>query len=249
MIASTKTSVRPDLKCWVLLPLLLASYSISSHAFSKASRPITISCAFARTSGLITISSSTCLRPVVTLSGYTRPENSDANERQKQSEQRRVPPYPKIGDIVRYYDLDGGQLKGQVLVGKIVYISPKQKKENAEEKEWVVDLCELDYIGSGYYAEYSSRTASKKRTARDLREVAPILAASYVRSEDAYKVPLTSDSNNKEVPRVSFEKYKLEGYEGPKTNLIISDQILQSDFKRYEELKVSQRICMIMTKS
>ena len=183
--------------------------------------------------------------PTVAVSAYTRPEDSpkaiEENQLQRQDKQK-GPPYPKIGDIVRYYDVDGGSETGQVLVGKIVYISAIQKPDNnnnpTEQQEWTVDLSELDSVGSGYYAEYSSRSAPKKRTSRNIRQVAPILSASYVRSEDAYKIPMIQTStSSKEVPKVSYEQYKLEGYQGPKTNIVINDQVLQSDLIRYEQLK------------
>lgn len=228
---------------FVFLSLLPASFSIALNAFPRLNpRYFTRAITFPRR-GIVAIKKSPYQRATVSLAaGYSRPKDSEKNE-------KRGPPYPKIGDIVRYYDLDGGLEKGQVLVGKIVYVSPKQKvQDQLGEKEWLVDLCELDYVGSGYYAEYSSRTAPRKRTTRDIRQVSPILGASYVRSEDAYKIPMatSSNANKKEEPLVSFEEYKLDGYEGPKTNLVINDQVLESDFKRYEDLKVSFRLFITM---
>jgi hypothetical protein len=244
-----------NLILFVFLPLLSARFSIALKTFSKLNPSCITSACTAPRKGFIAIIRSPCQPAAVSLAaGYSRPEDSEQIERQKETSAKRGPPYPKIGDIVRYYDLDGGFEKGQVLVGKIVYISPKgnvkDKGDQYEEKEWLVDLCELDYVGSGYYAEYSSRTAPRKRTTRDAREVSPILGASYVRSEDAYKIPTatSSSANKKEVPLVSFEKYNLDGYEGPKTNLVINDQVLESDFKRYEDLKVSLQPFITMIK-
>lgn len=238
------SKMRTNHNFFIFLSLLPASFSIAWSSFSRLNpRYLVTSSPTLPRRGIVSISQSPSQRVSVSLAaGYSRPKDSEQNERQNQANEKRGPPYPKIGDIVRYYDLDGGFEKGQVLVGKIVYISPMQKvQDQLGEKEWLVDLSELDYVGSGYYAEYSSRTASRKRTTRDVRQVSPILGASYVRSEDAYKIPMakSSNANQKDVPLVSFEKYNLDGYEGPKTNLVINDQVLESDFKRYEDLKVS----------
>jgi len=75
------------------------------------------------------------------------------------------------------------------------------------------------------------------RTVRDLRDIAPV-AASYVRSEDAYKVPMVPrEDDGASVPLVTHEHYALDGYEGPKTNMVINEEVLQSDAERYNELK------------
>ena len=55
-----------------------------------------------------------------------------------------------------------------------------------------MELTELDNVGDGYYAEYPSRQRGKRKSLRPLEEVAPI-AASFVRSENAFKIPRTME--------------------------------------------------------
>ncbi|CAJ1954226.1 unnamed protein product [Cylindrotheca closterium] len=137
--------------------------------------------------------------------------------------------HPQVGDLVRYYDLDGGDQKGQELVGKISYIVPVLSKKNSgadgnsssqsknnnnnnneNNKEFLVDLTQLEDTGDGYYAEFSSQKRMGKKANRNLKFVSPIVA-SYVRAEQAYKVPLTNDGQL----RVRQETYDLDDYEGP----------------------------------
>jgi len=144
----------------------------------------------------------------------------------------REPPYPKIGDIVRYVDLDGGKVDGQVLVGKIALIQPVLTSTTSNrDKQWLLEIAELDDVGDGYFADYPMRDRRFKRALRKLPEVSPV-PASYVRSSDAYKVPL--DSNK--VPIANFEQYKIDGYDGPAA-VVINEEVVASDGERYIELK------------
>lgn len=150
----------------------------------------------------------------------------------------REPPYPKVGDIVRYYDLDGGSEKGQILVGKIVLIQPiginsNGRDNSSDDKDtWLTEIVELDNVGDSYYAEYPSRERKRRKSLRKLEEVAPILA-SYVRSEDAFKVPI---NRNTQDPLTSFESYKLDGYKGPQA-VPIDKAVLLVDEEKYVDLK------------
>jgi len=138
--------------------------------------------------------------------------------------------YPKAGDIVRFYEMDGGRADGQVKVGKISFI---QKQLGKEENKWLVELTELDNVGDGYYAEYPSRQRSKRKSLRPLEEVAPI-AASFVRSENAFKIPRTMD----EQPAVRAERYDVKGYEGPFSgDSAIDKTVIEADGELYNALK------------
>ena len=65
-------------------------------------------------------------------------------------------PKPKIGDFVRYYDVDGGQADGQVLVGKISYIQSIGKNDGTASNDddgtnkWLVEITEMEDVGDGY---------------------------------------------------------------------------------------------------
>ena len=66
-------------------------------------------------------------------------------------------PKPKIGDFVRYYDVDGGQADGQVLVGKISYIQSIGGKNDGTASnnddgtnKWLVEITEMEDVGDGY---------------------------------------------------------------------------------------------------
>ena len=132
-------------------------------------------------------------------------------------------PYPKIGDLVRFYDLDGGRKDGQELVGKLTYIQPRGS-------DWLAEVTELDNVGDGYYAEYPSRKRRKSKL-YNLGEVSPCIG-SYVRSEDAFKIPTDPMGN----VRPMFEAYDLEGYEGPAA-VPVNKDIVQEDLAKYGALK------------
>jgi guanylate kinase len=139
------------------------------------------------------------------------------------------PLYPKAGDVVRYFDMDGGKERGQVLVGKISFL----QKQLGEVDKWMAELTELDNVGDGYYAEYPSRQRNRKKTMRPLEQVSP-LAASFVRSENAFKVPRTVEG----MPAVRAEQYDIVGYQGPFSGENAIDKtIIEKDGEIYAELK------------
>ncbi|OEU07280.1 hypothetical protein FRACYDRAFT_277859 [Fragilariopsis cylindrus CCMP1102] len=141
--------------------------------------------------------------------------------------------HPKTGDIVRYYDLDGGNTQGEVLVGKIAYVFGSKSYKTG----FSVELNELENVGDGYYAEYSStlRNRNNRKTERFLIDVSPI-AASFVGSEQAYKIPLQSSGNN--LPKVRQNTYDIDDYEGPAFYANINKSILEKDYENYSQLKI-----------
>lgn len=141
--------------------------------------------------------------------------------------QKRNPIYPKAGDVVRYYDIDGGKIDGQVFVGKITYI---QKVLGAASPTWNVEVTELEDVGDGFFAEYSSLKRRSKKSMRSLEEVSPV-AASYVRNEGAFKIP--RDPAGLPVPRA--EKYDIDTYPGPNTE--VNQDVLAGDWEIYSDLK------------
>lgn len=150
---------------------------------------------------------------------------------------KREPPYPKVGDTVRYFDVDGGAADGEVLVGKIALIQPILSKEPAGNDDdgtnrWLVEIQELEDVGDGYYADYPSRKRRNKRSLRKLEEIGPV-SASFVRTEDAYRIPRDKSGR----PVAQYDRYKLEGYEGPAA-VPVNEEVVQSDGERYAELKI-----------
>lgn len=162
------------------------------------------------------------LEPKQRSEGYTAP-----NEEMKSLQKKKPDLLPKIGDIVRYYDIDGGKEDGQVLVGKISYI-----QQQIGKREWLAELNELEDVGDGYYAEYSSRQKSWKKTSRPLTKISPI-AASFVRSENAFKIPRESGTQR---PTVRQEAYDLDGYNGLVPGAL-NEVLVASDLMKYSELK------------
>mmetsp|Transcript_12937 Transcript_12937/g.23433 ORF Transcript_12937/g.23433 Transcript_12937/m.23433 type:complete len:590 (-) Transcript_12937:187-1956(-) len=158
---------------------------------------------------------------------YSAPRPSKADE----------PPFPKVGDFCRYYDMDGGKADGEVLIGRIsliqeVWQKKKKQKTPVEIKEWLVELTELENVGDGYYADYPSRKRNSKRSLRNLQEVAPVMA-SFVRAESAYKLPC---DRNTGLPLARFESYRLDDYEGPVPATLDQD-VVTSDGVLYTTLK------------
>ncbi|KAL9184292.1 hypothetical protein ACHAXT_002378 [Thalassiosira profunda] len=144
-------------------------------------------------------------------------------------------PQPKIGDFVRYYDVDGGLADGQVLVGKISYIQSTRPAEGDSPgtNRWLCEITEMEDVGDGYYAEYSSR--KRRRSAlRKLEEIAP-LPASFVRGEDAFKVPVEKGTNR---PLPSYPGYDLVGYEGPMA-VPVNEEVVAADGENYGKIKFS----------
>jgi guanylate kinase len=141
---------------------------------------------------------------------------------------RRKSLHPQIGDVVRYYDLDGGKADGQVLVGRITFIFGSKGR-------YIAEITQLEDVQDGYYAEYSSSKRMGKKTERLLLEVSPVLA-SYVQSEQAYKVPMERDSSNRLVPKVRQATYDLDDYEGP-VAVFANPDVLERDQLKYQQLK------------
>jgi len=137
---------------------------------------------------------------------------------------------PQIGDIVRYYDLDGGEEKGQVLVGKISYVFGSRSYGG-----FSVELNELEDVGDGYFAEYASALRSRKgrKTERRLEQVSPI-AASFVGVEQAYKVPIDSVTK---LPKPRQETYDIDEYEGPSFYTKVDENVVEKDAENYAALK------------
>lgn len=154
------------------------------------------------------------------LYAYIPPEASESNPKKKA-------PLPKIGDLVRFYDLDGGRADGEELVGKLSFIQSSSKDG---EKTWLAEVTELDNVGEGYFAEYPSRKRRKSRLYK-LSELSPLIG-SYVRSEDAFKIPTDAMGNVKPIS----EAYNLEEYNGP-VAIPVNKEVLDSDAKKYGELK------------
>jgi hypothetical protein len=132
--------------------------------------------------------------------------------------------HPAIGDIVRYYDLDGGRSDGQALVGKISFIQP------GGNQGWLIEVTPLEDVGDGYFAEYSSQKRRGKRVLRDLDAVSPILA-SFVQSENAFKLPMGSN----QMPKVRAETYDLDDYMGPVRNVNVD--VVAQDLEMYGSIK------------
>lgn len=159
---------------------------------------------------------------------YERPEISEEKKKLKKKEA----PFPKVGDLVRFYDLDGGKSKGQEFVGKITFIQPSKKydEDNVGSITWMGEVTELDDLGDGYYDEYPSRKRRKSKL-YNLSELSPLIG-SYVRTEAATKIP--RDKMGRVVP--AFEKYNLVDYKGPQS-MVVNESVVQSDLQKYLQLK------------
>lgn len=131
--------------------------------------------------------------------------------------------HPAIGDIVRYYDLDGGRSDGQALVGKITFIQP------GGTKGWLIEVTPLEDVGDGYFADYSSQQRRGKRTLREIDAVSPILA-SFVQSENAFKLPMLGNA-----PKVRADTYDLDDYAGPVRNVNVD--VVANDLEMYGSIK------------
>ena len=176
---------------------------------------------------------------------YAPPEDSP---QQRTSSSKKLPT-PKIGDIVLYYDLDGGSSTGQTLVGKLSLIQPikssngntsnntKTNDDDDGTNKWLVEITQLENVGDGYYAEYPSRKR-RKVDLRKLEQVSP-LAASFVRTEDAYKVPLKrgGGGTDNNTP-VSYAPYDVRGYTGP-MSVPINNDIVEADGILYNNVKLT----------
>ncbi|GAX19498.1 hypothetical protein FisN_19Hh073 [Fistulifera solaris] len=159
-------------------------------------------------------------KPRVIYAAYVpqREESSQATKTAKKSL------HPAIGDIVRYYDLDGGRVDGQALVGKISFIQP------GGTTGWLIEVTPLEDVGDGYFAEYSSQQRRGKKVLRDIDAVSPILA-SFVQSENAFKLPMGPNR----VPKVRAETYDLDDYTGPVR--IVNTDVVAQDWELYGSIK------------
>mmetsp|Transcript_12959 Transcript_12959/g.22838 ORF Transcript_12959/g.22838 Transcript_12959/m.22838 type:complete len:458 (-) Transcript_12959:54-1427(-) len=88
----------------------------------------------------------------------------------------------------------------------------------------------MEDVGDGYFSEYPSRKR-RKAALRKLDEIAP-LPASYVRSEDAFKIPLERGTNR---PLPSHPGYDLEG----PVAVPVNEELVLSDGEKYEKIKFS----------
>lgn len=157
--------------------------------------------------------------------GYVRPEeNEDSGSAIATTVKKGIT--PQIGDLVRYYDLYGGNVKGQELVGKITFLT------KVGGSGYLAELTQLEDLGEGYFAEFSSTQRMRKKSDRDVSEVAPLMA-SYVRSEQAYKVPYDSTTGRVKVRQ---EQYDLDDWKGPAA-AIVNQDVVQADGILYAELK------------
>jgi guanylate kinase len=195
--------------------------------------------------------SSVCTIPWRLLSHYVPPtrDNTPSDPTEVLRPTTKTPLLPKVGDIVRYYDVDGGKNQGQVLVGKITFIQ-KQIQPSAtatttttgssSSSGWMVELTQLDDTGDGYYAEFPSRQRGSKKTWRDLALISPI-AASWVRNENAFKIPRQPHGEEylgpkKEQLMVRAEQYDINDYDGP-NDAVVDQTVVQADNILYQNLK------------
>lgn len=169
------------------------------------------------------------------------PSASSSSSSSSKSPQGALGPYPKVGDVVRYEDLDGGKANGQILTGRISLIQAVLSKQDPDHNNtdtttsssWIAEVTQLDDLGDGYFTDFSSRKRASKRVLRPIHTLTP-LPASFVRSEMAWKVP-----NSPLYPR-----YNLVGYAGPqadKNKLSTSSEAafaLEQDRKAYNALKL-----------
>lgn len=136
--------------------------------------------------------------------------------------------FPQVGDMVRYYDLDGGDIKGQELVGRISFLVATSGSPSG----YLLELTPMEDLGDGFYGEYSStKKFLSQSVERDAGAVSP-LRASFVRSEQAYKVPVTKEG----ILSVRQENYDLREWEGPKA-IPVDTKVLEADNLNYQTIK------------
>ncbi len=118
----------------------------------------------------------------------------------------------RIGNVLRYYNVNGGRADSQVLIGEILLIqsitssSPSSSSPSLssslsssdETNRWLVKVIELEDVGDGYYAKYPY-CKHPRPALRKLEDLAP-LPALYVRSENAYKVPWMAGAGGLALP-------------------------------------------------
>ena len=169
-------------------------------------------------------------------SGYISPELSESIS----AKNKNKPPYPKVGDIVRYFRLDGGSSTGQEVIGKLTFLqkqtqaSDSSSLSSSSSVEWLAEVTELENVGDGYFCEYPSRKRKSKQQYVNIRELAP-LPASFVRTEDAYKVPMDG-TGGRTLP--TFTSYQIDGFGGPAA-IPVNESVVLQDLELYSALKVS----------
>ena len=137
---------------------------------------------------------------------------------------------PQIGDVVTFDRLDGGKVDGETLVGKISFLT-----QVTSSKEWIAQVNLLENVGDGYYAEYSSSKRNKMQTDVNVNLLKP-LAASFVKSEAAWKVPITSEGK----PKPKSKPYDLQDYQGPASVVTkINPDVLEQDLQLYNGIKTN----------
>ena len=160
-------------------------------------------------------------------SGYI-PQQEDSSITTTKSKTKKL--VPQIGDVVTFDRLDGGKVDGETLVGKISFLT-----QVTSSKEWIAQVNLLENVGDGYYAEYSSNKRSKMQTDVNVSLLKP-LAASFVKSEAAWKVPITSQGK----PKPKSKPYDLEDYQGPASlQVTVNPDVLEQDLQLYNGIKTN----------
>jgi hypothetical protein len=220
------------------------SLSTRTHVVSARDAATTGSSTPRHLSSATLLHSSTTSTSLHMSSSYVPPEKSDLMNSPVSSYPRSTKRslHPQVGDLVRYYELDGGNEQGQVLVGRITFVQKVTVPAESSSSNtaapttsstcgWLLELTPLDDVGEGYFADYPAR--KRQRIWRDGLKVSPI-AASWVRNEGAWKVPLTTTK----TVAVKAEQYDWEDYEGPFTgDRAINLSVVQADGILYETLK------------
>lgn len=98
------------------------------------------------------------------------------------------------------------------MVGKITFIQRNLGASSDEYDGWKLEVTQMEDLGEGYYSDYSARQRNSKRSLRDLGSVRP-LAATFVRTENAFKVNPIDKATGQPLPRAP--RYDVDGYSGP----------------------------------
>jgi len=128
-------------------------------------------------------------------------------------------PEPAIGDIVMY---PGKWKDGQPIVGRLSFLQYVESRN-----QWIADVVEFKGIGNGLYRDERGR---RKSDYVDVAVLQPLMA-SYVRSSDAWKVPLKNGQPEPLAPRYFID----ENFSLP-TPEVDEDKVAQY-LEEYEALK------------